>query len=770
MTDFNVNNTTVQASSLMESALKPVWNSSKLYDTSINPSLSDDSKSAVSGSVLIWDKTHKYWTIGSIATGGNVIGPDTSNNNTIPRFDSTTGKIIKGSDVTIDDSNKLSVPGTIEATGNIQTDGNINILSATGKFYQNSNIVPSLDDTSTTSTENTYSCKKINDLVAGAGSGDVVGPTGSDDNRVTRFDGVTGKKIKSSGVTIDDTNNLTVPNNINNFGLITSQGYRMQLDNAVDIGETTKQVKDLYIKGNINTLGDIKYNKTSQNIQLGINAGGTTQGVGCVDNISIGQGSNPALTTGNNNISLGKDSGKLINTGISNVCIGPEAGKTISSGVDNIILGNNAGASLDSGNSNIFIGTSSTGGSGVLNAIAIGSVVTNNVSNSCVIGNTACTNIRPSGDRLCDLGTSSNRFDNIYGDRVILNEQAQSNKYYNKDGLSGIDIANTTNAAVTLTGSKYSGHNNSIVTLNGSGLIQQPSDNATVDGNGNAQFKNLNLLNIASSGLITCKKIQSNDAANILELFNRSTANGVGISIDATTAGNIQLTGATYNGGATDRIFTVAADGTMKLSSATLDNVGNLTASNTTLASLQLQNNLSGNTATFTGQINSNAIIPVTTNIADLGSTTNGFKNIYIEGDVFKNGVPLGGSGGTDKFIGAISPVYPWTILDDSNLRIQLTSAGSAQPFFLNKDPTVATIYYYVQNLTGSSTTGSLTGVNTTTNYQITGPAPVNTGWYVCTLYGVTSTNTLVYGYKFQTHVISSGISAWSAEVRQMTV
>lgn len=518
---------------------------------------------------------------------GDVVGPSVSVNNTVPRFDATTGKIIKGSGVSIDDTNNLTVPGIVK-TNAIEPNNNLSYdIGTTTKRY------------SSIYCTNFISGSRIIDVNSDVSSSAV--------NQIAIFNATNGKTIKNSAVTIDasnncvgmnnltvggltDTQNLNVNgvinagNNINNFGLITSQGYRMQLDNAVDIGESAKQVKDLYIKGNINTLGDIKYNKVSQNIQLGINAGGSTQGVGCVDNISIGQGSNPALTTGNNNISLGRDSGKLINTGLSNICIGNSSGQTISTGIGNICLGNNAGGTINTtggnicignssgqtldGNSNVFIGSSSVGGPGVTNAIAIGSSVTNNVSNSCVIGS-AINNIRPSGQRSCDLGTNTNQYKDIYGDKVILHTQAQSDKYYNKNGTTGIDITNT-------------------------------------------------------------------------------------------PAGNIKLTGTTYNGGTTDRIFTVAADGTMKLSNAILDNVGNLTASNTTLASLQLQNNLtfdadnshdlgtvatsarsiyyktnlSGNTATFTGQINSNAIIPVTTNIADLGSTTNGFRNLYLTGNI----------------------------------------------------------------------------------------------------------------------------------------
>lgn len=49
-------------------------------------------------------------------------------------------------------------------------------------------------------------------LASAAGaSGDVVGPASSTDNAIARFDLTTGKLLQNSGITIDDSNNLTIP-------------------------------------------------------------------------------------------------------------------------------------------------------------------------------------------------------------------------------------------------------------------------------------------------------------------------------------------------------------------------------------------------------------------------------------------------------------------------------------------------------------------------------------------------------------------------------
>jgi hypothetical protein len=46
-------------------------------------------------------------------------------------------------------------------------------------------------------------------VVTGAFNGDVVGPASATDNAIVRYDGTTGKLIQSSGVTIDDSNNVS---------------------------------------------------------------------------------------------------------------------------------------------------------------------------------------------------------------------------------------------------------------------------------------------------------------------------------------------------------------------------------------------------------------------------------------------------------------------------------------------------------------------------------------------------------------------------------
>lgn len=60
-----------------------------------------------------------------------------------------------------------------------------------------------------------------------AGTGTVVGPVSSTDNAVVRWDGTTGALVQNSGVTIDDSDNITTPGKILADGLATRGGVTL---------------------------------------------------------------------------------------------------------------------------------------------------------------------------------------------------------------------------------------------------------------------------------------------------------------------------------------------------------------------------------------------------------------------------------------------------------------------------------------------------------------------------------------------------------------
>jgi len=71
-------------------------------------------------------------TIISGTAFGDITGTGSSTDNAIARWDGTSGKLIQDSSVTIDDSNNLEAPGTIESTsgGFIFPDGSTQTKSA----------------------------------------------------------------------------------------------------------------------------------------------------------------------------------------------------------------------------------------------------------------------------------------------------------------------------------------------------------------------------------------------------------------------------------------------------------------------------------------------------------------------------------------------------------------------------------------------------------------------------------------------------------------
>jgi len=249
---------------------------------------------------------------------------------------------------------------------------------------------------------------------------------------------------------------------------------------------------------------------------------------------------------------------------------------------------------------------------------------------------------------------------------LISNQEVRCDKHYNESGSAGLNIGSGSTGAINLTGTKYQGHNNSIVTLNGSGQIQQPSDNATIDGNGNATFKNIELLNIASSGEIKAKIIQSNDNANTLSLLNRSTIAGKGIVIDATTNGNVQLTGDSYindpnrlirlntdgtiektplicDGASNNNLSGVNTLSTISLVSGNILNSGNVVSPNFTLGTFGGGTGSAGTMNINSGDItNTGNITPITDNTKDIGTTSIKYKDVHIGGDIFVAGDQFG--------------------------------------------------------------------------------------------------------------------------------
>ena len=122
------------------------------------------------------------WTSGG--QFGNVDGPSSSTNNAIVRWDNTTGKLIKNSNVTIDDTGSITLQG-------------ITIKSSNPTIPYSLTLPPNDGD------PNQLLSTNGNGILTWVSNGDVSGPSTSTLNAIVLWDSLTGNSIKNSNLIID---------------------------------------------------------------------------------------------------------------------------------------------------------------------------------------------------------------------------------------------------------------------------------------------------------------------------------------------------------------------------------------------------------------------------------------------------------------------------------------------------------------------------------------------------------------------------------------
>ncbi|NRA40231.1 MAG: hypothetical protein HRU15_18950, partial [Planctomycetes bacterium] len=208
-----------------------------------------------------------------LATAGDVVGPATATDNAIPRYDTTTGKLVQNSTIIIDDSANLSgianitLTGTVDGidvatdvaantakTSNVTHTGEITgsgILTAQPSVIGNRAPVTAAsgDMILIQDASDSNLLKKIDAADFLATAGDVVGPATATDNAVARYDATTGKLIQDSSVSIDDAANLSGVNNITVSGTVDG------IDVATDVTANTAKVTNATHSGEMTGAG-----------------------------------------------------------------------------------------------------------------------------------------------------------------------------------------------------------------------------------------------------------------------------------------------------------------------------------------------------------------------------------------------------------------------------------------------------------------------------------------------------------------------------------
>lgn len=280
---------------------------------------------------------------------GDVVGPASSTDNAIVRFDGTTGKLIQNSGTTIDDNdNILLVNNTAGQTKGWLYKNSVPFLHTYyGGTSTGSNIFLGDDAGNQTMT----STGTLGSFMIGIGEDSLKAVTTADSMVCIGYKSCNAITTADSSVAIG------------HYALNKAAGGG---DDSVAIGfEAAKNAT-----GNNNVF--MGYQSGKGNLGSGVS---TTQ------NTFVGYGTASGIqASADGNTLIGYWAGKELTTGDNNTIIGQVSGSSLTSGSNNTIIGASAG-SVTTGSNNISIGYNSSGLSGTLSdTLNIGNVIYGDLS------------------------------------------------------------------------------------------------------------------------------------------------------------------------------------------------------------------------------------------------------------------------------------------------------------------------------------------------------------------------------------------------------
>lgn len=244
------------------------------------------------------------------------------------------------------------------------------------------------------------------DSLATITSSNVAGAASSTDNAIPRYNGITGKIIQNSGVTIDDNDVIEIGNTTFSDlgGIITKGGVRFFHDFEYgNNGTVTPDGFNLFLgrgAGNY-TMGATATATAHSSFNTGIGQSTFANLTTGYRGTALGTSAGQSTTTGNNNTFVGYQAGGLNTTGGANVFIGSQAGYNNISGASNTMVGTSAGrfrsdgvTTVTTASSSVFVGNNTRAGSSDgTNQTVIGTGATSLGSNTAQIGNTSLDSI-----------------------------------------------------------------------------------------------------------------------------------------------------------------------------------------------------------------------------------------------------------------------------------------------------------------------------------------------------------------------------------------